>query len=722
MIPGPCQRGRPTRRRGVVPDSLAVTALVAVAVALFFWRFGWHVLDPLSTQWCLTGGDTAMSQIAWRSLQIEPWHMPPGKICNYGAPLGSSIALVDGIPVIAIPAKLCFAWLERPWQYLGVWLLVAHVLQAVASWVLLGRILTDRLQRFLGSIMFLLMPAFCLRWGHIALSTHGLLLLALAFYRSASPRRLSRPWLALVAIASLVHPYLLAMVLVIGAAWLMRGVLVTREVRWTWAVVTVVLGAGIALTSWWASGMFVYGLGANELVGGYGRFSLNLNSLVNPAGYSRFLKPLTYVNDDQWEGFAYLGLGYLGTWLFALGAVVTGRIKLSALKGHWPLILVMVCCLVFALSNKIALNDRYILTTSIPHVAEPLTRAFRASGRFVWLLVYAGSAFAFWVLARAFPRRWISAWLTLALALQVADVSGWIAQPAAQTSAQRVSRLRDAAWLQTFATAEGMFSYPPFQHSTQYDADFTDLALPAIEEGKPTSAVYLTRNPGTLLVDKVADAWRQRLGRGELDPDLLYIIRDSEFPAVYSAMGANFQGYNLDGYRVCLHNSHPLANADAYTTPRRADVVNFLAEHRAEILVIAVADEATTNLPEAARQMLKGMGSSIEALAYRGSYAAVSVNGRIAWDKVDNEAAVSATFEAGSRLGDVICARSLDIFSAGLPHGNSVRIRLDGRDEGFVCRGLNVLALSNDWQPLAIGLFDTYAGAPGLVMDVVPGR
>lgn len=721
MIPGPFQRGRPTRGHGVVPDSLAVTTLAAVAVAFFFWRFGWHVLDPLSTHWCLAGGDTAMSQIAWRSFQTEPWHMPPGKICNYGAPLGSSIALVDGIPVIAIPAKLAFAWLKRPWQYLGSWLLVAHVLQAVAGWVLLGRILEDRLQRFLGSIMLLLMPAFCHRWGHIALSTHGLLLLALALYQSTSPRRISGLWMALVAISALVHPYLLAMVLAIGAAWLIRGVLVTRDIRWTLAVFTGALGAGIALASWWLSGMFVYGLSANELAGGYGRFSLNLNSLVNPAGYSRFLKPLAYVNDDQWEGFAYLGLGHLGTWLFAMGAVVAGRIKLSVLKGHWPLILVMVCCLVFALSNKIALNDRYILTTSVPHVAEPLTRAFRASGRFVWVLVYAGSAFAFWALARAFPRRWISAWLALALALQVADASQWIAQPAAHTSVQRVSRLQDAAWPQVFAATRGVFSYPPFQHSTQYDADFADLALPVIAEGKPTSTVYLTRNPGAL-AGRVADAWRRRLERGELDPNLLYIVRDSDFPAVYSAMGSDFRGYNLDGYRVCLHDSRPLADVDAYTIPRPVGLVDFLTEHRPDILVIAVADEATTNLPEAARQMLKGMGSSIEALAYRGSYAAVSVNGRIAWDKVDNQAAVSATFEAGARLGEVICARSLDVFSAGLPHGNSVRIRLDGRDEGFVCRGLNVLALSNDWQPLAIGLFDTYAGGPGLVMDVVPNR
>ncbi|MHB8079810.1 MAG: DUF6311 domain-containing protein [Candidatus Krumholzibacteriia bacterium] len=691
-----------------------------VGALLCFWRFGWNVLNPASTQWCFGGGDTAMSQIGWRSFQGEPWGFPLGAIRNYGAPLGSSVPLVDGIPLVAIPAKLLHALVSGPWQYLGAWLLIAHVLQAVAAWYLMGRIVADRAQRFLGTLLFLLMPVFCDRWGHIALSTHGLLLVALALYAAPSSRRWSRAWVLLAVVTALVHPYLLAMVLAIAVAWLVREVIVTRALPWRRAVVTVGLIAGGALLAWWISGMFVYGLGANDAVGGYGLYSLNLNSLFNPAGHSRFLKSLPYADGAQWEGFAYLGLGLLCTWLIALCALFARGGWWARAKRHWPLLAVIIACTAFALSNRITWNDQYLSNVSVPGVIEPLSRAFRSSGRFVWLLVYAGSAFALWSLARALPRRWATAWLAVAVAVQVADISPWLDQRATLAARHHQSRLLDPAWPQAFRATSGVFTYPPFQNSTQYRADFEDIALPAVEAGKPVSAAYLARSPGAR-GDRIAEAWRRGVERGELDPNLLYIIRDSDFPGLFRPVGRDFRGYNLDGFRVLLKSSCPLANAAAYVNPRQGELAAFLEEHRADILVMAVRDEATTKLTAEARQLLKAMGSTIEALAYRGSYAAVSIDGRVVWDKVDNAAAVNATFAVGDHLGAAVCRRSLEIVSAGLPYGNTVSIRLNGRDEAFTCRGLNVLALSRDWQPCAIGVFDTYAGLPGEIMDITRG-
>ncbi len=696
---------------------MALVGLGLVGALLCFWRFGWKVLNPAATRWCFGGGDTTMTQIAWRSFQREPWGFPLGVIRDYGAPLGSSIPLVDGIPLVAIPAKLLLAWVSGSWQYLGAWLLFAHVLQAVAAWYLMERIVADRAQRFLGALLFLLMPVFCDRWGHIALSTHGLLLVALALYAAPSSHRQLRAWMLLTVVTALVHPYLLAMVLAIAVAWLVREVIVTGALPWKRAVVTVGLIAGGALLAWWISGMFVYGLRANDAVDGYGLYSLNLNSLFNPAGHSRFLKSLPYADGAQWEGFAYLGLGLLCTWLIALCALLACGGWWSRAKRHWPLLAVVIGCLVFALSNKIAWNDHYLLKMNVPRVIEPLSRAFRSSGRFVWVLVYTGSVFALWSLARALPRRWVTAWLAVAVAVQLADISPWLVRRPMLAARHQVSRLRDPAWQQAFAATKGVFTYPPFQHSTQYHADFEDIALPAVEARKPVSAAYVARNPGAR-GGQVADAWRRGVERGELDPELLYIFRDSDFLTLFRPVGRDFRGYNLDGFRVCLHRSHPLANATAYVNPRQGELTAFLAEHRADILVMAVRDEATTNLSASARQLLKDMGSTIEALTYRGSYAAVSIDGRVVWDRVDNAAPVNATFAAGDRLGDAVCPRSLEIVSAGLPYGNTVRIRLDGRDEAFTCRGLNVLALSRDWQPCTVGVFDTFAGLPGEIMDI----
>ena len=105
-------------------------AAILLGVAGFFVFAGWWVLIPTNIAW-LVSGDKAMHQLGWMFFRDTPWGLPPGASPRLGLELANSIALVDGLPLFAIPFKLIAALLPRPFQYWGDWWLLCFVLQSL---------------------------------------------------------------------------------------------------------------------------------------------------------------------------------------------------------------------------------------------------------------------------------------------------------------------------------------------------------------------------------------------------------------------------------------------------------------------------------------------------------------------------------------------------------------------------------------------------------------
>ncbi|MBE0564901.1 MAG: hypothetical protein IH621_03020 [Krumholzibacteria bacterium] len=687
-------------------DAAWALAAVGLGLALFLWRFDPAVVAPRNVDRLLAvGGDPTMNALGWEYFRSEPWSWPPGRIGNYGAPFGSSIGLVDGIPLLGLPGKLLGGRWTGPWQYFGIWLLASYLLQAFVSWQAVGLVLRRHGPRLLATALLLLMPAFLRRTGHMALTAHWLVLLALVLYgRRAGPAA----WLILVAVASLCHPYLTAMVLAVAVAYQLKAWLVDRTSRP--GRMAAVLGAMAVLVAagWWLGGLFVYGPGVNEGVYGFGRFSANLNTLFNPLQAGRLLPPLPLMHDEQIEGFNYLGLGLLALWGLAVATVPGDRSVLRRLRAHWPLVGVLGILAAFAVSSTVTWGDRLLRDVALPEALTPLTGAFRASGRFLWPVTYAGTLYALAALGRTCGGRAQTALLAGLLLVQIVDLGPTLRRRALFASERIETRLADPAWATVMARTERLLTVPPLEAGTQFPYDFRDLVLPLMGRGVPTSAAYLTRSDPARTRQWSADLLAGLAAGRRPAPGTTFVVRDTELPAYLAALTPEFAAYNLDGFRVLVDRSIPLPGAVAYLRARPGRLAAFLAEHAGHTLALAAKDEATRNLGEPARGALRARGFEVERLEYRCSFAAVLAPGGAAWQEIRNDRDVRHA------VGQPVL---LEIHSAGLHHGNLVSIRLDGIEHAVASRGLNILALDADWQPVALGVFDTYLDDGGWSLE-----
>lgn len=413
-----------------------IAAVFAALLGILFatWLYGWRVLDPRSFQWLLHG-DPAQHYIGAVYFLGQAWQWPPGLIRGVG-PGGTdtSVILADALPLLALPAKL-LGW-PAYWQYFGAWLYGCHALAAGMGVLMLRRLGCPPWPALVGSLLFALAPALLLRaYGHEALQGQFLVLSALAV---ALGHWRAWPWLCLLVVAVCVHPYLAAMVLALmlagaAAAWHERQV----PVRVVSGVLA--LACGMALCCAYLVGYF--GLGGQYSARGFGFFSANLLTWFDPmdwAGFlaqfgrdvaqgrewSRLMPALGQASAGQYEGFAYLGVGMLVLLLLALVSLPLQRDR-GDCQGTLPgrvgwVLAACVALALLAVSNQPTLGKHALGTLPLSSSLEAVVGLFRAGGRFVWPLTYLLMA---WAIARVGRLPGGTAWLSLAIILQLYDIS-----------------------------------------------------------------------------------------------------------------------------------------------------------------------------------------------------------------------------------------------------------------------------------------------------------
>lgn len=545
----------PTRR-------LRPSAACLAGAAGFLWfllRFHAAALDVTNVGW-LMAGDWGQNEMGWLFFRGAPWGFPVGHLPPLLAPVGSSIALTDATPLVSLLLKPFSPLLPQAFQFIGPWLALCFTLQGVAGALLTSLFTREVWRQTLGGCLFVLAPVLDLRTGHASLCAHWLLLVALwlALRPVASGKITGRLFgqVGWVALCTVVHPYLWAMVTVVAFAHLWR---LHRERRAGTGPLLATSAAMLtaSLLAFWCLGLIGHSVGTGAV--GFGAYNSDLLTLVDSAGYSRLL-PSFPIAPGQLEGAGFLGVGTLA---LLVGGLVWGWPRRAALaadeRTRWRPVWVAAGLLaLFAVASVVTVGGFRILSMrTLLRLLEPLTGPFRASGRFIWPLHYALLTAALALTLRRWPRGQRAAWvLAAAVALQALDARR---TPMDTRPTTRWNRLPSPRW---DALAQGrahLVVYPTQLHvgggeGCQYeDAHPANFYLSAdwlaYRHGMTVNSGYASRVDSRAMQAACAGLIAS-VRSGRLAPDTLYLVADGWNAEFLRRPGVSCE--RLDGQLGCV--------------------------------------------------------------------------------------------------------------------------------------------------------------------------
>jgi hypothetical protein len=240
------------------------------------------------------------------------------------------------------------------------------------------------------------------------------------------------------------------------------------------------------------------GLGAE----GFGDFSSDLATLINPSGWSKLLPGLP-ATPRQGEGYGYLGTGGLLLAAVALASMAWRFREARELPWHQavPALAVALALAVYALSWRVTWLGRPVVDLGwlyAPFAGQ--TSAFRASGRFIWPLHYLLVCGALVLVVRLWRERpAVSATaLGLVLALQAYD---WRAEQSPLHVRTRFHRLRAPEWELLKGRYQHLSLFPPqVQWACRYEEPLVNaLAYTAYRQKLTFNSGYAARPPSALI-------------------------------------------------------------------------------------------------------------------------------------------------------------------------------------------------------------------------------
>ena len=149
-------------------------------------------------------------------------------------------------------------------------------------------------------------------FGHTALSANFLILagLCLFAYRDKYKNSFKKKiiwWTLLLLISATIHLYYIPMVVIIMFCTFIIEFIEDKK-TYKKSIFTFIFACIIAIIAIYVLGGFTNGNYEKE---GLNEYNINLNTFINPQGYSRFLKDLKTATYGEYEALGYLGFGIL---------------------------------------------------------------------------------------------------------------------------------------------------------------------------------------------------------------------------------------------------------------------------------------------------------------------------------------------------------------------------------------------------------------------------
>jgi hypothetical protein len=540
-----------------------VVLSIALGLANTLALFGWDPINPSNTAWVF--GDNATYYVGWALYRHDP-HLsfPLAWTDRVGYPVGTSIALLDAIPLVAVLLRPLGWLLPEPFQYLGLYSALCFVLQAYFGLSLCRRLFPGNPAFILlGGVFFLLSAPLTWRaFGHTALLSHWLILAALDSY-FRDPGEMPVRWLArfwgVLAIAAAITPYVAAMCFLLTLAGIAR-LLLERRCRWPFAGVLAVLSLGVLYTSLASIGVLVARDSSTYWAPGYGLFSLNLNSLINPMAYGSILLPaLPVIHAAQVEGYNYLGLGILALLVLNLARRPQAVLWLGN-RRLLPLVGLALVCTVLAASATVSLGASTLFEVQLPTAVMAAVHGLRASGRLFWpayyLIVAAALSLTFWVWKAPYG----GVILAVALAVQVADLGPLRTKVRAVLNQRFANGLVSPAWTDLGRKYDNLMLIPPYQCGPYTGPggvySYVTFGKLAAAERMRTNSYYAARYTRPELLAHCVDLLRTQLA-GTLDARSAYVVTDG-VKTVWDLYGMRSHRCEVaDGFNLCTPVTSP---------------------------------------------------------------------------------------------------------------------------------------------------------------------
>lgn len=494
--------------------------LCMISILVFCYVMDASVLNIYNTGWLFNHGDTSMGQISWQYFNSDSWQMPLGSNPKYGLEFSSGILMSDSNALFALIFKALS--IEGAYQYFGLWLLVCFILQGYFAFKLANAVGISAFGSFVFSVFCIFSPIMIWRlYGHFNLLGHWLMLAALYYYfENKGYWRGLICWALLIAVSVLVHPYIGVMCCLIFAAFFFKELFAKRYSH----EYLLVLGAACvasALFALWLGGYFLLaGMGG---AGGFGLYRMNLLAFIQPfpAEWSHFLKEQPGFGAGDYEGNAYMGVGFILLLFLAL------PFAWDAVAVKWrkniPLLVLCIGLFFFAISNNIGFGS---LNFSYP-LPEVVLKAFglmRASGRFIWPVWYLLLLFVFFVLFSSLRSKQFFLAILSCLFIQVVDISDALSSMKERWR-EHSSSFQDGFWQEACNQYTAVRVFAPSSYKDEKGELWLNLGRNFSACGVPVTIARYTRD--TFSPEKYMSAWDAFLAsaeQGTLDEKVLYVL------------------------------------------------------------------------------------------------------------------------------------------------------------------------------------------------------
>ncbi len=545
-----------------------------LGAAYFFWIFDARTVLPTNIDW-LMSGDRAQQFLGWLFFLHTDWTFPVGRIDACIAPIGSYLAFCDPVPWLAVLFKLLAPLIDGAYQYSGLWLLGCFFFQGWFGALLARRLTAGLFVQLSAAALFVLSPMLLGRGDHIALNGQFLVLAAIHLYLSAgdlagksrrpgSVGRHTLRWTLLCALVTGVNPYLAVMVAPICLAAYLRIGLSGALTRWPRVLIHALFPVAAGLLV-----LFLFGFFSASTVSeaGFGFYSANLDTLINPRGRSRFFRGWP-VNRGQYEGAAYLGAGVC----FLLAAGVAGSVRrLQAVSwkrigGQLPLLLAIGGLSVYALATPVCWHRTELLRLDwLYRHLEFITSTFRVSGRFVWPLAYCATLGALTLAVGRLGPRTRAVVLALAVALQFAELSPLHRGPNRRAGPIEWNTLKDDVWQTLGQRYDSLVLVPPqilgrrtWPLAYRHD-HYVPFAFLAATHGMTCNSGFVARVPRDA-VTRSCQSLLDQLQAGVVNPRAVHVVDELYLGAFRWWTRDRLFHRQVDGYH--LFTSSPLGGED----------------------------------------------------------------------------------------------------------------------------------------------------------------